>query len=55
MNHKTRDQILLVLMKKEIELLRSTLSEWDQDKSCYVTWIRANDLRSAIELLENAL
>ncbi len=33
-----------LLAIQEIECLRSVLSEWDQDKSCYLQWSRANDL-----------
>ncbi len=30
---------------EEVKCLRSVLSEWDEDKSCYVQWLRAEDLR----------
>lgn len=29
----------------EISCLRSVLSEWEQDKSCYVQWNEAENLR----------
>lgn len=32
------------LALKEIACLRSVLSEWEQDKSCYTQWIRANEI-----------
>lgn len=34
---------------KEIACLRSVLSEWDCDKTCYVQWIRANDIADSRE------
>ena len=46
---------LIVLMQQEIEALRSVLSEWDHDKSCYVQFNRADAFRHAIECLEHNL
>jgi len=48
-------KLIIYLLNKEVDALRSVLSEWDADKSSYVQWIKANDLRNAIVLLENVL
>ena len=37
------------LLEQEIDCLRSVLSEWEEDKSCYIQWNRAEDLRRVIE------
>jgi hypothetical protein len=46
---------LIVLLMQESEALRSVLSEWDAEKSCYVQFTRAEILRQAIECLEHKL
>jgi len=45
----------IYLLQKENECLRSVLSEWEQDKSCYVQFNRADAFRQAIECLEHGL
>lgn len=53
-----RDQFIVAfvyLLKQEVEALRSVLSEWENDKDCYVMWRRAEDLRAIIESLEYKL
>lgn len=40
---------LLYLMEREIKCLRSVLSEFDGDKSNFIQWIRAENLRQVIE------
>lgn len=42
---------LIQLLMCERDCLRSVLSEWDSDKSCYVQWDCAEDLSRAIENL----
>lgn len=42
---------LLFLLKKENQALRSVLSEWEEDKNCYVQMILADDLRRVIETI----
>lgn len=34
------------LLKEEVACLRSVLSEWEQDKSCFVQWQRAEEIRA---------
>lgn len=53
-----RERLLLALihlMQKEIECLRSVLSEWDQDKNCYVQFTRAEKFEAARETMEHEL
>jgi hypothetical protein len=40
---------LIYLLKREVEALRSVLSELEEDKSCYNQMILADDLRRIIE------
>lgn len=47
--------LMIYLLGKEVEALRSVLSEWDADKSSYVQWIRANKIREVIALLDDVL
>ena len=42
---------LVELLLKENDCLRSVLSEWDSDKSCYTQMNVADDLRRVIENL----
>lgn len=46
---------LVVLLQLESEALRSVLSEWESDKSCYVQFNRADAFRHAIECMEQDL
>lgn len=46
---------VIFLLRSEVDCLRSVLSEWDQDKSCYIQFIRAECLREAIEGYEHKL
>jgi hypothetical protein len=46
---------LIKLLQEESSALRSVLSEWDEDKSCYIQMNRANIFRQAIECLEYKL
>lgn len=48
-------EVIIYLLNKEIEALRSVLSEWDQDKTSYLQMGRANDIAEAISLLDNIL
>lgn len=53
-----RDKIaiaIMVLLREEVECLRSVLSEWEEDKSAYSQMIRADILREAIETMEHKL
>jgi len=43
------DAALIYLLKKEIACLRSVLSEWDDDKDCYLQWNRAEAIRVVLE------
>jgi len=43
------DAALIYLLKKEIACLRSVLSEWDEDKDCYLQWNRAEAIRVVLE------
>lgn len=55
MKTTTRERFLLsllYLLQEEVDALRSVLSEWEQDKDCFIQYNRAAALRSAIELLE---
>lgn len=36
-------------LQRECDALRSVLSEWDQDKSCFIQWNRANEIRDQRE------
>ena len=50
-----REQLLITLLKlarEEIECLRSVVSEWDTDKTCYIQFNRAEILKEARETLE---
>lgn len=49
------ERTLIFLLQREVEALRNVLSEWEQDKSCYLQWSRAEDLRAVIENLEPQL
>jgi len=52
MTKREKELIALVeLLMKERCCLRSVLSEFDEDKSCYVQWNRAEDLSITIDLL----
>lgn len=46
---------LIVLLQQESEALRSVLSEFEADKSCYVQFNRAEAFRQAIECMEHKL
>ena len=46
---------LIYLLQQEVIALRSVLSEWDHDKSCYVQFHRADACRTAVEVLEHSL
>lgn len=37
------------LLELEVACLRSVLSEWEHDKSCFIQMTRADDLRRVIE------
>lgn len=43
---------MIYLLQKEVEALRSVLSEFDGDKSCYSQFMFAEDLRRVIENLK---
>lgn len=43
---------IIFLLKEEVAALRSVLSEWDTDKSCYLQWQKAENLRHVLEDLE---
>ncbi len=51
-DRKYRESILCLI--EELLCLRSVLSEWDFDKSCYVQWNMAEELRRERENEENA-
>lgn len=52
MSKKEKLLLMLVeLLMQERDCLRSVLSEWDEDKSCYVQWNRARDLEVVIDSL----
>ena len=46
------DRVILILLKKEIECLRSVLSEWEEDKSCYLQMVIADEIKKARETIE---
>lgn len=46
---------LIKLLQEESQALRSVLSEWEHEKSCYVQMNRADAFRHAIECLEHDL
>ena len=33
-------------LREEVQCLRSVLSEWDFDKSCFLQWLRAEEIRA---------
>ncbi len=39
-------------LEEEVACLRSVLSEWDEDKSCYLQWGRANQLADGRKVLK---
>lgn len=53
--HERQLLALVVLLQLESEALRSVLSEWEQDKSYYTQFNRAEAFRHAIELMEHNL
>lgn len=56
MNERERFLLTLIkLLQEENECLRSVLSEWEEDKSCFVQYSRAEVFRAAIECLEHKL
>jgi hypothetical protein len=46
---------LIKLMQEEIECLRSVLSEWESEKTCYIQFNRAEIFKDARESLEHKL
>lgn len=42
---------LIYLLSEETRCLRSVLSEWDEDKTSYVQFVRAEIVREAVEIL----
>lgn len=46
---------MIFLLQREVECLRSVLSEWDHEKSCYVQMNRADIFRQTIETMEYRL
>lgn len=40
---------IVEVQREEIAALRSVLSEWEQDKSCYTQFARANELSADAE------
>lgn len=39
---------IIWLLEQEVEALRSVLSEWEQDKSCFGQMIKADDIRNVL-------
>ena len=50
----TKEEViaLIVLLRMENEALRSVLSEWEQDKSCYLQMNAADNIRAVIESIK---
>lgn len=44
--------LLIKMLREEVKALRSVLSEWEADKSCYLQMIRADDINRAIAVIE---
>jgi hypothetical protein len=40
---------LIWLLEQENEALRSVLSEWDQDKSCFIQMNKADNIRAVLD------
>lgn len=51
MNNIEALKVWVYLLEQEVEALRSVLSEWDQDKSCYLQMSKAD----AIDAVLNSL
>lgn len=43
------NNVKISMFFEELLCLRSVLSEWGEDKSCYVQWVRAEELRELRE------
>lgn len=53
-----KDQLtttIIYLLKKENEALRSVVSEFEEEKTCYTQYVVANILQEARETLESKL
>lgn len=48
MNENEKLKALIWLLEEEVEALRSVLSEWDHDKSCYLQMNKADAIRSVM-------
>jgi hypothetical protein len=46
---------LIYLLQQETEALRSVLSEWESDKTCYIQFNRALIFQATIEAMEHKL
>lgn len=44
----TDEQLKIKLLELEVEALRSVLSEWDADKTCYTQWIKADAIQQVL-------
>lgn len=55
MEHERFLNTMVFLLQREVEALRSVLSEYSAEHSQYVQWICAEDLRRVIEGMEHRL
>lgn len=47
----TDKDLVIKLLQEEIKALRSVLSEWDQDKSCYLQMSKADAIAEVLLVL----
>jgi len=46
------DKLKIKLLELEVEALRSVLSEYAEDKTCYTQWIKAEAIRNLLMSLK---
>lgn len=52
-HQKLKDQAFRIqVLEREVEALRSVLSEWEQDKSCFVQWHTAEAFARVREVIK---
>lgn len=49
----TSAELYIKLLQLEIEALRSVLSEWDEDKSCYCQMLKADAIAELLNHLRS--